>query len=322
MNIVVLDGYTLNPGDNPWDELARLGTLVVHDRTPAGRIVERARGAAIVLTNKTPLGEAELAQLPELRCIGVLATGYNVVDVGAARRRGIAVTNVPEYGTDSVAQHVFALLLELCHRVGQHDAAVKAGEWTASPDFCFWKAPLIELAGLTIGIVGFGRIGRRVGELAHAFGMRVLASGGARRPSPSYAPFAWRDIPDLFAQSDVITLHCPLTAENAGFVDAALLARVRRRRLPPQHRPRRSGRRGGTGGGPALRPTGGRGRRRRLTRADRRRQPAAGGAALPHYAAHGLGQPRRTPPPDGDGGRERARLPRRAAGESGERVSQ
>ncbi len=157
----------------------------------------------------------------------MLATGYNVVDVGAARRRGIAVTNVPEYGTDSVAQHVFALLLELCHRVGQHDAAVKAGEWTASPDFCFWKAPLIELAGLTMGIVGFGRIGRRVGELAHAFGMRVLASGGARRASPSYEPFAWRDIPDLFAQSDVITLHCPLTAENAGFVDAELLARVR-----------------------------------------------------------------------------------------------
>jgi glycerate dehydrogenase len=227
MNIVVLDGHTLNPGDNPWDELARLGTLVVHDRTPAGQVVERARGAAIVLTNKTPLGEAELAELPELRFVGVLATGYDVVDVAAAQRRGIAVANVPEYGTDSVAQHVFALLLELCHHVGEHDAAVKAGEWTASPDFCFWKTPLIELAGRTIGIVGFGRIGRRVGELAHALGMRVLASGGRRRESPSYEPFAWRETRDLFAEADAISLHCPLSAENAGFVDAGLLARVR-----------------------------------------------------------------------------------------------
>jgi glycerate dehydrogenase len=150
MKIVVLDGYTLNPGDNPWDEMARLGDLQVYDRTTDADIVSRAADADVVLTNKTPLTRATLEQLPDLRFIGVLATGYNIVDVEAARQRGIRVSNVPEYGTDSVAQHTFALLLELCHRVGRHDAAVKAGGWTKSPDFCFWEAPPIELAGLTI----------------------------------------------------------------------------------------------------------------------------------------------------------------------------
>jgi glycerate dehydrogenase len=227
MKIVVLDGYTLNPGDNPWDELARLGELAVYDRTPPDRIVERAGGAQIVLTNKTPLGATTLAALPELRFIGVLATGYNVVDVGAARARGIAVANVPEYGTDSVAQHTFALLLELAHHVGAHDAAVKAGEWSRSADFCFWKSPPVELAGLTMGIVGFGRIGRRVGELAHAFGMKVLAHSPSRQGAPPYEGFAWSEIPELFERSDVVTLHCPLTADNAKLVSHGLLARMK-----------------------------------------------------------------------------------------------
>jgi glycerate dehydrogenase len=227
MKIVVLDGYTLNPGDNPWDELARLGGLTVYERTPGDQVVARAADAEIVLTNKTPLTAATLAQLPRLRFIAVLATGYNVVDVAAARTRDIPVSNVPEYGTDSVAQHVFALLLELCHHVGLHDGAVKAGEWTRAVDFCFWETSPIELSGLTMGIVGLGRIGHRVGALAHAFGMNVLAAGGTRRVDPGYRPFAWTTIPQLFAVADVISLHCPLTTDNAMFVNRDLLQHVK-----------------------------------------------------------------------------------------------
>jgi glycerate dehydrogenase len=228
MNIVVLDGYTLNPGDNPWDDLGRLGALTVHDRTPAEDILARARDADIVLTNKTPLNAATIEALPWLRFISVLATGYNIVDVEAARRRGIPVSNVPEYGTESVAQHTFALLLELCQRVGAHDRAVKDGAWQRSPDFSFWIAPPLELSGLTIGIVGFGRIGRRVGQLAHAFGMSVVAKGGQRHGAPGYEPFAWVEVPELFERADVVTLHCPLTADNERFVDQALLRRMKR----------------------------------------------------------------------------------------------
>ena len=232
MRMVVLDGYTLNPGDNSWSQLAALGELAVYDRTPPEQIVQRARAAAIVLTNKTPLAAPTIEQLGALRFVSVLATGYNIVDVAAARQRGIPVSNVPEYGTDSVAQHAFALLLELCQQVARHDAAVKAGEWSAAADFCFWKSPPLELAGLTIGIVGFGRIGRRVAELARAFGMRVTAAdgtaaGGSRRPRVADQPVEWTDIPSLFAQSDVVTLHCPLTGENAGFVNASLLQRMK-----------------------------------------------------------------------------------------------
>jgi len=223
VRIVVLDGYTLNPGDNPWDPLARLGELTVHERTPAHLVPARAARAAIVLTNKVPLPADTLAALPVLRFISVLATGYNVVDVDAARRRGIPVSNVPEYGTDSVAQHVFALLLEICHHVSAHSAAVAAGDWVRAPDFCFWHQPPIELAGRTMGIIGFGRIGRRVGELAHAFGMRIIAAGGSNRVDPGYRPFAWRSVAQVFSEADVITLHCPLTEENVGFVNRELL---------------------------------------------------------------------------------------------------
>ncbi len=228
MRIVVLDGYTVNPGDNPWDELSSLGTLTVYDRTAADLILARAHDADIVLVNKVPLSSEHLAQLPQLRFISVLATGYNVVDTVAARQRGIGVSNVPEYGTDSVAQHVFALLLELCHHVGVHNAAVNAGEWTAVQDFCFWKTPPIELTGRTMGIVGLGRIGHRVGELAHAFGMQVLATGGTRGAAPTYGPFAWSDIPALFSAADVVSLHCPLTSDNAAFVNRTLLSRMKR----------------------------------------------------------------------------------------------
>ena len=227
MRIVVLDGHTLNPGDNPWTGLERLGELTVHDRTPPEAVVDRAAGAAVVLTNKTRLTGAHFAALGELRFVAVLATGYDVVDVPAARARGIPVSNVPEYGTDSVAQHAIALLLELTQRVGLHDTAVRRGEWAACPDFSFWKSAPVELAGLTIGIVGFGRIGRRVGEIATALGMRVLAASRRETDAPPWPGFGWREVPALFAASDVVSLHCPVTPETVGFVNADLLARMK-----------------------------------------------------------------------------------------------
>ena len=226
-NIVVLDGQTLNPGDNPWDAVSALGRLTVYDRTPADQIVTRARDAQVVLNNKTPLAAQTIEQLPQLRFIGVLATGFNIVDVAAARRRAIPVSNVPEYSTESVAQLVFALLLEHCHHIGLHDSAVKAGEWTKSVDFCFWKTPLVELAGLTMGIFGFGRIGRRVGELAHAFGMNVLAHSRKGTGEPAYQPFRWASVEELFAESDVVSLHTPLTDAIKGMVNRKLLSRMK-----------------------------------------------------------------------------------------------
>lgn len=234
MRIVVLDGQTLNPGDLSWDEIAALGLLEVHDRSAAAEVVPRARYAEIVLTNKTHLPAAALAELPELRFIAVLATGYDVVDVRAARARGIPVSNVPEYGTDSVAQHTLALLLELANAVGEHDRAVQEGEWTRSTDFCFWRTAPVELVGKAFGLVGFGRIGRRVGALAHALGMRVLVAGqdrrgGAMRPrEPEAYPFEERPLEALIAEADVLSLHCPLTPDTEKMVDAAFLGRMKR----------------------------------------------------------------------------------------------
>ena len=225
MNITVLDGYTLNPGDNPWDEVSNLGTFVCHDRTPGELIVERAKDADIILTNKTPLSADALAKLPKLKFVSVLATGYNVVDVKAARARRVVVSNVPTYATDAVAEYVFALLLNFYRQPQLHSELIKQGEW-ARREWCFWNTPLTEVAGRTIGIVGFGRIGRRVGEIATAFKMKVLANDVARANPPSY-PFAWREVPELFAESDVVTLHCNLTPENAGMVNKALLARMK-----------------------------------------------------------------------------------------------
>jgi glycerate dehydrogenase len=225
MQITVLDGYTLNPGDNPWDDIAKLGTFVCHDRTPGELIVERAKDADVILTNKTPLSADTLAKLPKLKFVSVLATGYNVVNVKAARTRGIAVSNVPTYATDAVAEYVFALLLNFYRQPQLHSDLIKQGEWLRS-EWCFWRTPLTEVAGQTIGIVGFGRIGRRVGEIAAAFKMKVLANDVVRTNPPSY-PFAWRDVPELFAESDVVTLHCNLTSENTGMVNKALLGRMK-----------------------------------------------------------------------------------------------
>lgn len=227
MNIVVLDGYTLNPGDNPWTAVEAFGSLKVYDRTAPSEIVERALPADVILTNKTPLTAETLGRLPNLKFISVLATGFNVVDVQAACQRHIPVSNVPVYGTDSVAQFVFALLLELCHHVGDHDRAVKEGQWSANPDFCFWNTPLVELVDKTMGLVGFGRIGRRVGALANAFGMKVLAYDAVRGSDPDFTPFQWASLDEVFSLSDVISLHCPQTTENAGFVTQALLGKMR-----------------------------------------------------------------------------------------------
>jgi len=227
MRIVVLDGYTLNPSDNPWTQVEALGELVCYDRTANEQIIERAKDADIVLTNKVPLTAATLERLPNLKYVSVLATGFNVVDIQEARSRNIPVSNVPVYSTDSVSQLTFALLLELCHHVAIHDAAVKRHEWINAIDFCFRKTPLIELSGKTIGVVGFGKIGRRVGQIANAFGMNVIAYSRSQGPSPEYTPFEWVQLPELFKKADVVSLHCPLTDANAGFVNQNLIEQMK-----------------------------------------------------------------------------------------------
>jgi glycerate dehydrogenase len=216
--IVVLDGHTLNSGDLTWDGLKTLGPCQIYDRTGPAQVVERAAGAQIVLTNKTVLSREAIAQLPGLRYIGVLATGYNVVDVAAAKQRGICVTNVPAYGTPSVAQMVFAHLLHFTQHVSEHSQSVHQGDWSRSPDFCYWNYPLVELAGLTMGIVGLGRIGRQTAQIALAFGMKVIYFDVT--PPPDVPPEAAAvDLDTLFRSSDVISLHCPLTPENRGFIN-------------------------------------------------------------------------------------------------------
>ena len=222
--IVVLDGHTLNPGDNPWDEVGKLGDLTVHDISTVDQVVERAKDADVVLTNKTPMPAEVLEQLPNLKFISVLATGYNVVDVDTARGRNIPVSNVPIYGTDSVAQFVVALMLQQCHNVGLHQQAVKDGDWAKAGEFCFWHTPLVELAGKTMGIVGFGRIGRRVGELANALGMKILAYDVYHGDAPDYDGFAWKEVRELFAESDFVSLHAPQTADNTEMVNKDLIS--------------------------------------------------------------------------------------------------
>ena len=218
MKIVVLDGYTLNPGDLSWDGIGGLGELSVYDRTPEDQVVERIGDAEIVFVNKVKMTR-EILKQTRIKYIGVLATGYNVVDTEAAAELGIAVSNIPTYGTDSVAQMVFALLLELCHHVGAHDEAVKKGQWSRSQDFCFWNFPLMELAGKTMGIIGYGRIGQRTGEIARAFGMKVLAYN--RKPNRELESEALKfvELEELYAQSDIISLHCPLNESTQGIIN-------------------------------------------------------------------------------------------------------
>jgi glycerate dehydrogenase len=225
MNIVILDGFTANPGDLTWDAFAALGKITVHDRTPVAQIVERAGDAEIVLTNKAPLDAATINALPKLRYIGVLATGHNVVDSAAARARSIPVCNVPEYGTANVAQAVWALILELTNRTGHHSDSVRAGRWSTNVDWCYWDFPLIELAGRTLGIVGYGRIGAAVARIGAAFGMKVLAH--RRSGIPAGEPAQAADLDTLFRESDVLSLHCPLTPETKHLINAERLQQMK-----------------------------------------------------------------------------------------------
>lgn len=219
MKLVVLDGYTLNPGDLSWDEMKQFGDLQVYDRTPEGQIVERCKDAEIIFTNKTPLREQVLEQLPSLKYIGVLATGYNVVDVDYAKKRGIVVANVPGYGTASVVQMTFALLLELCQHVQSHSDSVRNGDWAASPDFCYWNYSLIELEGKTIGIIGFGMIGQKVADVATAFGMNIIGQSRRQRDQSHRKNFRWAELPELLRESDVVSIHCPLFPETQGLIN-------------------------------------------------------------------------------------------------------
>ena len=231
MKIVVLDGYTLNPGDLDWAPLARLGELSVYERTPAGQVAERIGDADAVFTNKTVLGAEHFSGRPRLRFVGVLATGYNVVDLAAARAAGIAVCNVPDYGTMAVAQFAAALLLELCHRIGAHSDGVRAGGWSRSVDFCYWHHPLVELCGKTLGLIGFGRIGQAFARIALALGMRVVVytrSADSARQSPVGGDVRFVSLDELYAQSDVISLHCPLTEANRGMIAAPAIAAMKR----------------------------------------------------------------------------------------------
>lgn len=226
MIITVLDGYTLNPGDLSWEQLKKLGDVTVYDRTPTHLILERSADSEIILTNKTPLKAETLSFLPKLKYIGVLATGYNIVDTQAAKKRGIIVTNVPSYGTNSVAQMTFALLLALCNRAEKHSAAVFNGEWSKCLDFCFWNNSLVELSGKTMGIIGFGRIGRQVASISYAFGMNVLGY------SPNTAEyvhekFKWSQLDELFEKSDVVSLHCPLFPETRGIINKYAISKMK-----------------------------------------------------------------------------------------------
>lgn len=234
MKIVVLDGYTLNPGDLTWDDLKTLGPCQIYERTPTDQVLHRAAEAEILLTNKAAITREHIRNLSNLKYIGILATGTNIVDLAAARERGVAVTNVPAYGTRSVAQTTIALLLELTQHVGLHSDSVHQGRWTSNPDWCYWERPLIELDGLTMGIVGLGRIGTAVARIAAALGMNVIASGRASSRdavtteySPPLAAIKRVDLETLFRQSDVVSLHCPLTPETKHLINAQRLSWMR-----------------------------------------------------------------------------------------------
>lgn len=224
--LVVLDGYTLNPGDLSWDELKTLApVLEIHDRTAPGEILARALGADLVLSNKVRLTAETLAQLPELKYIGVLATGFDVIDVSAAKSQGIVVSNVPSYSTHSVMQVVFGFILEWTHHVAHHAERVRKGAWTQCPDFAFWDFPLTELHGKTLGIIGFGKIGQAVGRIGHAFGMKILTA--SKTPKDADYPVSYGSLDDVFAQSDFLSLHCPLTPDTRGLVNRERLEKMK-----------------------------------------------------------------------------------------------
>ncbi len=228
MKIVILDGYAENPGDLSWEGISKQGDLTVYERTPHDdkKIIRRIGDAEIIFTNKTPISKTVIGACSNLQFISMLATGYDMVDVDYARKKNIPVSNIPSYGTSSVAQFAIALLLEICHHIGHHDHAVHQGRWTDSPDFCFWDYPLIELAGKTIGIIGFGRIGKKTGTIAKSMGMRVIAHD--INPSKKGRNIAdYVNLDTLYASSDVIALHCPLTEENKHMINKKSLSRMK-----------------------------------------------------------------------------------------------
>lgn len=227
MNIVILDGYALNPGDLSWTDFNSLGNLKVYDRTPPDLVFERSESAQIILTNKTVLSGEMLRRLPELKYIGVLATGYNVVDTDEARKLGIVVSNIPAYSTDSVAQLTFSLILEFCFRPQKHSDSVMNGKWSDSKDFTFRDYPLTELSSKTLGIIGFGNIGRKVFEIASAFGMNIIAFSRTRKDKPG-KNFRWVELNDLFSEADIISVHCPLTPETKNLVNAERLSLMKK----------------------------------------------------------------------------------------------
>ena len=229
MKIVILDGYTENPGDLSWEGFEKIGSLTVYDRTSLTDVqeaIQRIGDAEAILTNKTPLPGEVIEACPNLKYIGVLATGYNVVDTSAAKEKGIVVCNIPTYGTDAVGQFAIGLLLEICHHIGHHDAAVKEGRWESNPDWCFWDYPLIELSGKTMGVIGFGRIGQTTGRIAKALGMRVIANDEYPNDAgKEIAEYVSRE--ELFAQADVISLHCPLFPSTQGLVNKDTIAKMK-----------------------------------------------------------------------------------------------
>ena len=227
MKIVILDGYTENPGDLSWEGFEKLGDLTVYDRTPADKIAERIEGAEAVIVNKTPLSAETIAGCPTLKYIGVLATGYNVVDVQAAKDRGIPVCNIPTYGTAAVGQFAIALLLEICHHIGEHSQSVHNGDWESCVDWCYWNYPLIELDGKTMGIIGFGRIGQTTARIAQALGMKVLAYDQYENKSLESDTMKYTTLDDLLAKSDVISLHCPLFESTQGIINKDSIAKMK-----------------------------------------------------------------------------------------------
>lgn len=232
MKAVILDGYTLNPGDLSWDGLKKLCDLTVYDRTAydlsgLDEIIKRVGDAEIVFTNKTPLPAEALSAMPNLKFIGVLATGYNVVDIETAKKRGIIVSNIPTYGTDAVSQMAIALLLEMCHHIGEHNRAVHQGDWANNPDWCFWNYPLIELAGKTMGVIGYGRIGQGTGKIAQALGMNVLAFDSYQNKSLESETMRYVELDELLAKSDVISLHCPLLPSTDGIINKDNIAKMK-----------------------------------------------------------------------------------------------
>ena len=227
MKIVILDGYTENPGDLSWEGFEKLGDLTVYDRTPADKIAERIEGAEAVIINKTPLSAETIAGCPTLKYIGVLATGYNVVDIQAAKDRGIPVCNIPTYGTAAVGQFAIALLLEICHHIGEHSQSVHNGDWESCVDWCYWNYPLIELDGKTMGIIGFGRIGQTTARIAQALGMKVLAYDQYENKSLESDTMKYTTLDDLLAKSDVISLHCPLFESTQGIINKDSIAKMK-----------------------------------------------------------------------------------------------